>query len=289
MKIPYIKMHGCHNDYVYLYNRDSQLSNLEQVDLSKLAIAVSHREKGIGSDGLIVVQPADKNDKAIARMKMLNADGSVGKMCGNGIRCVAKLLYENMGPQESYLVETDSGLRTCYVVDAQNKDRFIVKVNMGKPEFSPLKIPVFIEADKIVDYPFEVLDKKFKMACVSMGNPHAVIEVRNLEKFEVEKYGWSIEKNNAFPEGVNVEFIEIKGNEVHQRTWERGSGETQACGTGACAVGSSLILRGRMASPVLVKLRGGELRIDWDGSNEVWMTGEAVTESSGEIDLSDYL
>jgi diaminopimelate epimerase len=284
MKIPYVKMHGCHNDYIYFYNRDGQLPGLSEVDLAKLAIKFSDRKTGLGSDGVIVVEAPRDPNTAVARMKMLNADGSVGKMCGNGIRCVAKLLYENLGPKDSYAVETDSGLRTCYVTDASDPNRFMVRVNMGRPEYKPSEIPMQLPMEQVVDQEFEILDKSFKLTCLSMGNPHCVIEVEDVKNFDVKKYGSALENHEIFPEQVNVEFIEVQADKVIQRTWERGSGETQACGTGACAVGSSLILREKMKSPVEVQLLGGQLIIEWDGANEIWMTGEAVTESSGTLE-----
>ena len=290
MSIPYVKMHGCYNDYVYVDNLDGQTLSLDDEALSKLSIGLSNRKEGIGSDGLIVLDPADdETPEAVARMRMLNADGSFGKMCGNGIRCVAKLLYEKMGPRDSYIVETDSGPRECFIVDAENPHRFYVKVNMGMPKFKPIEVPVLMEGHEIIDKNFEVDGKTFKISCISMGNPHCVIEVKDLENFDVAKYGFAIEKHESFPDGVNVEFIEAKGGKVFQRTWERGSGETRACGTGACAVGVSLIIRKKETSPVQVQLRGGVLKIDWDGKGDVWMTGEAVTEKDGTFELSDFI
>jgi len=288
MKVPYVKMHGCHNDYIYIDNREGQFEALLQVDLSELARKVSDRKTGLGSDGLILLEKSSQGSEAVAKMHMLNADGSVGKMCGNGIRCVAKLLYESLGARKSYLVETDSGPRECFVTDAKDPKRFLVKVNMGKPEFNPRKIPVVLDGKQVIDKNFSVSGKDFLMTCVSMGNPHCVIEVKDLDKFEVVRYGAEIEKQSIFPEGINIEFIELIEGRVFQRTWERGSGETLACGTGACAVGVSLITRKKAKSPVKINLTGGTLIIEWDGQNEVWMTGEAVTESSGTLDLSNY-
>lgn len=202
-------------------------------------------------------------------------------MCGNGIRCVAKLLHEWNGPRDEWIIETPSGLRTCSIKDSTNAERFIVEVNMGRASFLPSSIPVLFDDMMVLNEEFDVLDRTFHISCVSVGNPHCVIRVDNLEAFPVEKYGPLIEKHEVFPEGVNVEFIEIKGGEVYQRTWERGSGETQACGSGATAVGIVLMLAKEFRSEVKVHLKGGDLVINWDGLREAWMTGEAVTESRG--------
>jgi len=288
MKTPYTKMHGCRNDYIYFDNIGGDFPQLQKMDLGLLSKRLSNRQSGIGSDGIIILdKPSAANVAvgALARMGMYNADGSEGKMCGNGIRCVAKLLYERFGPRPSYKVETLSGMRECFVLDSSRADQFVVKVNMGRPSFMPDKIPVLFEDVMVMEEEFDVLDRSFKVSCVSIGNPHCVIEVEDLDAFDVAKYGPSIEKHEAFPEGVNVEFIQFKGNEIFQRTWERGSGETLACGTGACAVATTLILQKKRKSPVLIHLKGGDLRVDWDGLREVWLTGEAVTESKGEIDL----
>ncbi|MDB5038254.1 MAG: Diaminopimelate epimerase [Bacteriovoracaceae bacterium] len=271
-------MHGCHNDYIYLDNIDGKILT----DFSKLAVKVSDRKTGIGSDGLIVLEKPE-NPKCLVKMKMFNADGSEGKMCGNGIRCVAKLAFEKYGKQESYKIETASGVRECFILDSSDPKRFIVKVNMGRPSFLPTSLPVLFDDMMVLGEEFEVEDQTFKINCVSMGNPHCVIFVDDVDKFDVARYGSKIEKHEVFPEGVNVEFVEVRNGEVKQRTWERGSGETQACGTGACAVGVFLIMGGKMKSPVKIQLRGGSLTIDWDGLHEVWLSGEAVTESTGII------
>lgn len=289
MKIPYTKMHGCHNDYIYIDNLDGNFSEFMSKDLSKISIRISDRKTGIGSDGLIVIHPpVEPQSGVVARMQMFNADGSEGKMCGNGIRCIAKLLYEKLGPKSSYKIETLSGVRECFVLEAQDPERLIVKVNMGRPSFLPAKIPVLFDDVMVLDEDFEVLDKVFKISCVSMGNPHCVTEVKDLENFEVSKYGPVIEKHEVFPEGVNIEFIEYREGKLFQRTWERGSGETQACGTGACAVGVTQIMSKKRSSPVNIRLKGGELTIEWDGLREVWMTGEAVTESAGVLDSENF-
>lgn len=284
MDIPFVKMHGCRNDYVFIDNLRGDYPQLEQTDLSALAIRVSDRKQGIGSDGLIVVNPATRPDTQ-AVMKMYNADGSEGKMCGNGIRCVTKLIYEKFGKKDVYRIETLSGVKDCFVVEASDPQRFIVKVNMGRPSFLPSSIPVLFDDMMVLNEEFDVLDRTFKMSCLSMGNPHCVIVVEDLENFDVQRYGSEIENHEAFPEKVNVEFVQIKNGDLFQRTWERGSGETQACGTGACAVGVIMMMGGIKKSPVTIHLRGGELQIEWDGLHDVWMTGEAVTERRGFVSI----
>lgn len=285
--IPYVKMNGCKNDYLYVDNLDGTWSgSLSDAQASVIAQKYSDRKTGVGSDGLIIIEKSDVADPSVvATMRMFNADGSEGKMCGNGIRCVAKLLHEKLGPKPSFKISTKSGVKECFVLEATDPKRFMVRVNMGRPSFLPAKIPVNFDDVLVMDEDFEVDDQTFKISCVSMGNPHCVIEVKGLETFDVKRYGSIIEKHEAFPEGVNVEFIEIQGNRVLQRTWERGSGETLACGTGASAVGVVLIMKHRIPSPVEIQLKGGQLTVEWDGLREVWLTGEAVTESSGTLSI----
>lgn len=285
-EIPYTKMNGCRNDYVYLDNLDGSLDALTDDQIKTLAITVSNRKTNIGADGLIIMNKptaASVGGLVHAQMRMFNADGSEGKMCGNGIRCVAKLLHEKLGPQPSFKISTLSGVRECFVLDATDPKRFQVKVNMGRPSFMPANLPVLFDDVMVMDEDFDIDGQNFKISCVSMGNPHCVIEVDSLDNFDVEKFGSKIEKHEAFPEGVNVEFIEIKNDKILQRTWERGSGETQACGTGAAAVGVVLVMKKKRKAPVDITLKGGQLRVEWDGLREAWLTGEAVTESSGVI------
>ncbi len=286
MDIPYTKMHGCHNDYIYINNLQGKYPQLNYLDLPSFARKWSHRSTGIGSDGVIVVNPPTFPGNH-GEMRMFNADGSEGKMCGNGIRCVAKLIHETSNRSASYKIETLSGIKECFIIDDKDPARFMVKVNMGRPSFLPASIPVEFDDMMVLNEEFDVLDRTFRMSCVSMGNPHCVVSVENLDGFPVERYGREIENNPVFPEKVNVEFIENRNGEIFQRTWERGSGETQACGTGACAVGVLTIMGGVKKSPVIVHLRGGDLQIDWDGLHDVWMTGEAVTESVGNIQVAE--
>lgn len=284
MRISYTKMHGCRNEYIYLNLLKSSQPELENANLPELARKLSDRKTGQGSDGLILVG-ASKDPQFDAVMVMFNADGSEGKMCGNGLRCVAKLVDEVLGPRESYKIMTASGPRECFIVSRESPERFIVRANMGRPSFLPAKIPVLFDDVMVMNEEFEVAGRTFAISCVSMGNPHCVIEVKDLQNFPVAEYGPLIEKHEVFPEGVNVEFIEYVGGKLHQRTWERGSGETMACGTGACAVAVTQIMARKTPSPVDVHLKGGTLTIEWDGLRDVWMTGEAVTEKSGETDV----
>ena len=259
----------------------------EPTDWAALSQKISGRNGSIGSDGLILLLPPDNPAKAEVKMRMFNVDGSEAEMCGNGVRCVAKLYFEMKSPDSKspIRVETLAGIRECFVLEHNNPERFIIKVNMGRPSFLPANIPVDFDDVVVVNEEFDVDGKTFMMSCVSIGNPHCVIEVKDLDTFDVERYGRQIEKHSAFPKGINVEFIEMKDDLVFQRTWERGSGETKACGTGACAVGVTMVFRNRIDSPVDIRLRGGDLRVEWDGLREVWLTGEAVSMSSGQIEI----
>ncbi|PIR23267.1 MAG: diaminopimelate epimerase [Deltaproteobacteria bacterium CG11_big_fil_rev_8_21_14_0_20_45_16] len=285
MLLNYQKLHGCHNEYIYLNFLDSPLP--EPTDWAALSQKISGRNGSIGSDGLILLLPPDNPAKAEVKMRMFNVDGSEAEMCGNGVRCVAKLYFEMKSPDSKspIRVETLAGIRECFVLEHNNPERFIIKVNMGRPSFLPANIPVDFDDVVVVNEEFDVDGKTFMMSCVSIGNPHCVIEVKDLDTFDVERYGRQIEKHSAFPKGINVEFIEMKDDLVFQRTWERGSGETKACGTGACAVGVTMVFRNRIDSPVDIRLRGGDLRVEWDGLREVWLTGEAVSMSSGQIEI----
>jgi diaminopimelate epimerase len=200
MKIPYTKMHGCRNDYLYIDNLSGEWSSyLTPEKSSALSKRYANRTTGIGADGIIIVEKADVAG-ADARMRMYNLDGSEGKMCGNGIRCVAKLLHEKQGAKPSFKISTASGIRKCFVLEAKDPKRFMVRVNMGRPSFLPANLPVLFDDVMVMDEEFEIEDKTFKISCVSMGNPHCVIEVPNLERFDVARYGSKIEKHEAFPE-----------------------------------------------------------------------------------------
>ncbi|RKY26962.1 MAG: diaminopimelate epimerase [Planctomycetota bacterium] len=271
----FTKMHGIGNDYVCVNCFEEQID-----DPAELARKVSDRHFGVGSDGLILIRPGDVAD---CRMQMFNSDGSEAEMCGNGIRCVAKYAYEHgIARKEEMTVETGAGVLTLrlFVNDGVVEE---VSVNMGEPRLSPAEIPVTLSGEKVVSAPLNVLDRKFKITCVSMGNPHCVIFVDDVGNFPVGKYGPLIEAHDIFPRKTNVEFVElVNSGEVIQRTWERGSGETLACGTGASAACVAGVLNDLTRCAVLVHLSGGDLKLEWKKDNRVYMTGPAVEVFAGE-------
>ncbi len=273
----FTKMQGLGNDYVYVNCFREKIA-----DPSRLAVEISDRHFGVGSDGLILINPSDKAD---FEMEMYNADGSRGEMCGNGIRCVAKYVYDyGLTDQTSISVETLGGIKYLDLTVKDGK-AVLVKVDMGKPELSPEKIPVVSAGEKVVDEPIDVDGQNYRMTCVSMGNPHAVVyvdcDVRNLP---LEEIGPKFENHERFPNRVNTEFVRVLDRRtVEMRVWERGSGETLACGTGACAVAVSCVLNGLTEDEVTVKLLGGDLQIKWDREKDtVFMTGPAEVVFDGE-------
>ena len=275
----FTKMHGIGNDYVYVNCFKETVEHP-----SEMAIKVSARHFGIGSDGLILIKPSEVAD---GKMEMYNADGSQGAMCGNGIRCVAKYMYDyGITDKTSISVETKSGIK---YLDLTIKDGKVdtVKVNMGTPILKAVDIPVRSEKEQVIDEPVMVDGKEWKITCVSMGNPHAITYIDDVKNLEIEKIGPKFENHEIFPDRVNTEFVRvIDRNTLEMRVWERGSGETLACGTGACAVAVSSILNGLTEEEVTVKLLGGDLKIFWDRTeNKVYMTGSATTVFDGEIDL----
>ena len=275
----FTKMHGIGNDYVYVNCFKETVEHP-----SEMAIKVSDRHFGIGSDGLILIKPSEVAD---GKMEMYNADGSQGAMCGNGIRCVAKYMYDyGITDKTSISVETKSGIK---YLDLTIKDGKVdtVKVNMGTPILKAVDIPVRSEKEQVIDEPVMVDGKEWKITCVSMGNLHAITYIDDVKNLEIEKIGPKFENHEIFPDRVNTEFVRvIDRNTVEMRVWERGSGETLACGTGACAVAVSSILNGLTEEEVTVKLLGGDLKIFWDRTeNKVYMTGSATTVFDGEIDL----
>ena len=272
----FTKMHGCGNDYVYVNLFEEKIDNP-----AELSIKVSDRHFGIGSDGLITIGPSDVAD---FRMRIYNADGSEAEMCGNGIRCVAKYVYDHkMTDKTEISVESGAGIKylTLFVEKGKVEQ---VRVDMGEPILEPAQIPVLAEGDKVVYDPNEVCGKIWNMSCVSMGNPHAVVFVDNVADFEIEKYGPYFEKHERFPKRTNTEFVEIiSREEINMRVWERGSDETWACGTGTCASVMACILNNRTDNKVLVHLRGGDLTIEYnDKTNHIFMTGPATEVFSGE-------
>ena len=273
----FTKMHGCGNDYVYI-----NCFNETVEDPSALAIKVSDRHFGIGSDGLILICPSTVAD---FRMRMFNADGSEGEMCGNGIRCVAKYVYDHgMTDVKKISIETGAGIKYLDLTVEDGKVS-LVKVDMGEPIRAPAEIPVDFAGERMVNEPVEVDGKEWNMTCVSRGNPHAVVFVPDTKSLELEKMGPHFEHHKIFPKRTNTEFVQILSrNEINMRVWERGSGETLACGTGTCASVMACILNGYTEHEVLVHLIGGDLTIHYDEkSNHIFMTGPAVTVFEGEF------
>ena len=251
----FTKMHGTGNDYIYVNGFEEKLENP-----SEAAVKLSDRRFGIGSDGLILILPSDVAD---CRMEMFNADGSIGKMCGNGIRCVAKYVYDRGLVKKDVLrVETRSGVKTLQLRVEDGKVAS-VRVNMGQPELDPEKIPVLFSKDRMVDEEvYTPSGNVWRVTCVSMGNPHAVIFVDDVEGLNLPAIGPEMEKHAMFPERANIEFAQVTGpHEVQMRVWERGSGETLACGTGACACAVASVLTGKADRDVTVHLRGGDLHV----------------------------
>ena len=275
----FTKMHGIGNDYVYVNCLKENVENPSEV-----AIKISDRHFGIGSDGLILIKPSDVAD---GKMEMYNADGSQGAMCGNGIRCVAKYMYDyGITDKTSISVETKSGIKYLDLT-LKNGKVDTVKVNMGAPILKASEIPVISEKEQVISEPVTIDGKEWKITCVSMGNPHAITYIDDVKHLEIEKIGSKFENHEIFPDRVNTEFVHvIDRNTVEMRVWERGSGETYACGTGACAVAVSSILNGLTEEEVTVKLLGGDLKIFWNREeNRVYMTGSATKVFDGEIDL----
>ena len=277
----FTKMHGLGNDYVYVNCFEEKIDNPPAV-----ARFVSDRHFGIGSDGLIMINPSKVAD---FEMEMYNADGSRGEMCGNGIRCVAKYVYDyGLTDKTQISVETLGGIKYLDLTVEDGKVS-LVKVDMGKPELKADLIPILSEREQVIDEPIEVDGKEYHMTGVSMGNPHAVIYVDDVKGLDLEKIGPKFENHERFPKRINTEFVHcIDRQTVEMRVWERGSGETLACGTGACAVAVSSILNNLTDTQVTVKLLGGDLQIEWDREKDrVFMTGPATVVFDGVIDITE--
>lgn len=287
MKLAFTKMQGCANDYIYLDCRKTGLPE----NIADLSRKLSARRFSIGGDGIICICGPESPD-ADATMRIFNADGSEGMMCGNGIRCVAKYLFDNgiakgqkVGEGRHVLhIDTKSGVKECTVI-TKNGLVSKVTVDMGKAELAPEKVPVRLEGEKVVNKPISIGGNVYRITCCSMGNPHCTVFVPSVDKLDLEDLGPKFEHDPMFPDRVNVEFVEvIDQHTLKARIWERGSGETMACGTGACASAVAAILCGRCkeGEDIVVKLRGGDLTIRVEGSR-VWMTGEAVTVFEGTV------
>ncbi|MDD3394702.1 MAG: diaminopimelate epimerase [Clostridia bacterium] len=271
----FTKMEGCGNDYIYINCFEEKVSQPE-----KLAVAMSERHFGVGSDGLVLIMPSEKAD---FRMRMFNLDGSEGEMCGNAVRCIGKYLYERgLTQKQEISLETAGGIRYL-VLNTENGIVKTVCVDMGEPVLEAEKIPVIHESSPVIGKIIKVNGTEFAFTCVSMGNPHAVTFVEDTRAFDVEEYGKQIEGNALFPNKTNVEFVQILNrNHINMRVWERGSGETLACGTGACASVVASILNGFCDREVKVSLLGGELTINWNKEdNHVYMTGPAAFSFDG--------
>ena len=273
----FTKMQGIGNDYVYVNCLQETIENP-----SELAKKISDRHYGVGSDGLIMINPSDKAD---FEMEMYNADGSRGEMCGNGIRCVAKYVYDyGLTDKTSISVETLAGIKYLDLT-VEDWKGVLVKVDMGKRMLRPEEVPVVSEKEEVIDEPITVDGQEYRMTCVSMGNPHAVVFIdQDVKEFPLETVGVKFENHERFPKRVNTEFVNVLDRHTAQmRVWERGSGETLACGTGACAVAVACALNGLTEDEVTVKLLGGDLQIKWDREkNTVYMTGPAEVVFDGE-------
>jgi len=273
----FTKMHGIGNDYVYVATFDQKAP----ADPAQLAREVSDRHFGIGGDGLILIMPSERAD---ARMRMFNADGSEGEMCGNGVRCVAKYLYDHgLAQKEQVTIETGRGV-LALELDVRGGRVQRVRVDMGAPLFDPARIPTLLPGEPPIEAPIQVDDRELAVTVVSMGNPHAVTYVADVADFPLELLGPLIERHPAFPRRVNVHVVEVIGpGEVRMRTWERGSGITLACGTGACAVCVAGVLTGRSERTILAHLPGGDLELEWPSeAAPVFMTGPATEVFAGE-------
>ncbi len=309
MKIKFTKMQGCGNDYVYVDGAKEVIPAEKKPEVARL---VSDRHFGIGSDGLIFINPVD-DEQIDFEMEMYNADGSRSEMCGNGIRCVAKYVYDNKLTDKKKLTIVSAG-KNKYIDLTTGSDGLVesVKVDMGAPILSAAEIPVtasnsstntpvpgkcsFVDmsalpCDVSIDVPVEAAGKSWHMTCVSMGNPHAVVFLPDdidLESFDIEHYGPLFENHEFFPKRVNTEFVKVDDRQnVHMRVWERGTGETLACGTGCCAVTVASILNGHTDEKVVVHVLGGDITCSWDGkpSSSVIMEGPATTVFTGEITI----
>ena len=278
----FTKMQGIGNDYVYVNCFEETVK-----DPAAVARYVSDRHFGIGSDGLILITPSDIAD---CEMDMYNLDGSQGAMCGNGIRCVAKYVYDyGIVKKENISVSTKSGIKYLDLT-VRNGKVALVRVNMGSPVLTASQIPVVSSTEEMINAPLKVNGETYYITAVSMGNPHAIVYMTDVDHLDIGEIGPYFENHMAFPDRVNTEFVEVLDDHtLKMRVWERGSGETLACGTGACAVAVASILNGHVdgEKPVTVKLLGGDLEIFWDRQeNLVYMTGPATTVFDGEIDLS---
>ena len=272
------KMHGAGNDYIYVNCFEETVT-----DPHRAARELSDRHFWIGSDGLVLIKPSEIAD---FEMDMYNSDGSQAEMCGNAIRCVGKYVYDNgLTDKTSISISTKAGIKYLELTVEDGKVS-AARVDMGEPILAPEKIPCLFEGEPVVSQPITVQGQEYKATCVSMGNPHAVVYIDDVDGLEIEKIGPYFETHEMFPRKTNTEFVKVLSpTEVQMRVWERGAGETWACGTGACAVLVSTVLNGLCERKATIKLRGGDLKIEWDeATNHVFMTGPATTVFTTEID-----
>ena len=278
-RLKFTKMHGAGNDYIYINCFEETVKNPE-----KLAIKVSDRHFGIGSDGLILISPSNKAD---FKMNIYNADGSEGMMCGNGIRCVSKYVYDNgMTDKDEISVETRSGIKLIKM-NVENGKVVSARVNMGEPILEAEKIPTKFDGENVIRQKLTIDKKEYEVTCVSMGNPHCIVYVDDVKDIDLEKIGPKFENNEMFPERINTEFVHVVSDtELDMRVWERGSGETLACGTGSCAVTVASVLCGycKRNTEIKINLLGGTLTDIWTDGGDVYMTGPAATVCTGEIE-----
>lgn len=274
-EMKFTKMQGAGNDYIYINALEQSVNNP-----SELAVRLSDRHFGIGSDGLVLILPSQVGD---FRMQMFNSDGSEAEMCGNASRCVGKFVYDNgLTSKKEIELETKAGLKYITLLDGDTTIRKVT-VDMGEPILDPLLIPVDVDSEPVLNYPLDVDGQIWEVSCVSMGNPHAVVFTTDIKDLDLPVIGPMFEKHSIFPRKTNTEFIEIiDRNTLNMRVWERGAGETLACGTGACAAAVAAILNGHCDRKITIHLLGGDLEIEWNpDNNRVYMTGDAVTVFDG--------
>lgn len=275
----FAKMQGCGNDYVYINGFEEHIEIEKKPDLVR---RLSERHFGIGSDGVIFINPSNIAD---FEMEMYNADGSRSEMCGNGIRCVAKYVFDKkMTKQREFTIESFGKIKYITIIEENEKAK-LIKVGMGQPELRTEMIPAVYDSETIIAKPIEVDGKVWEGTCVSMGNPHIVLFVDDVAGMDLESFGPKFENHEMFPNRTNTEFVKIiDENTVEMRVWERGTGETLACGTGCCATAVACILNGKTGNKVLVKVLGGEILVEWDREkNEIYMTGPGEFVFEGEI------
>ncbi len=281
MKMKFTKMQGCGNDYVYI---NGFTEHIPQEKKPEIVQAISDRHFGIGSDGAIFINPAKEAD---FEMEMYNADGTRSEMCGNGMRCVGKYVYDYGLTNQTEFSVVSAGKIKYLTLTLENDKASLIRVNMGSPILKPEEVPVLAKGDAVIKEPIKVLDKEYEMTCVSMGNPHAVIFVEDTSSFPVNEIGPYFENHEKFPNRTNTEFVEIVDrNHIKMRVYERGTGETLACGTGCCASVVACILNELTDHNVYVEVLGGEILVEWNRKeNQIYMTGPAVTVFDGEIEI----